>query len=43
MSAILRALQKRLGGDRPSAVQALLAAIVTGFAVAALVYRLLRA
>jgi len=40
--AVKSAFAKRLQGDRPSALQATLAALVAGIAAAVLTYRLMR-
>ena len=43
MSGVLKgALRKRVSGDKPSPVQATLAAIVAGAATAVLTYRVMR-
>ena len=43
MSGVLKsAIAKRVGGDKPSVVQATLAAIVAGVAAAALTYKVMR-
>jgi|RhiMetStandDraft_4_1073278.scaffolds.fasta_scaffold1092394_2 hypothetical protein len=43
MAGVLRgAVMKRVGGDKPSSVQAALAAAVAGVAAAVLTYRMLR-
>jgi hypothetical protein len=43
MSGVLKgALAKRISGDRPSPIQAALAAFVAGVAAAVLTYRLMR-
>jgi hypothetical protein len=43
MAGVLKsAVAKRVGGDKPSVVQAALAAVVAGAATAALTYRIMR-
>ena len=43
MSGVLKsAISKRLQGDKPSVLQAMLVALVAGIAAAVLTYRLLR-
>jgi hypothetical protein len=43
MSGVLKsAISKRLQGDKPSVLQAMLVALVAGIVVAVLTYRLLR-
>jgi len=41
-AAVKKAFAKRMQGERPSVLQALLAAIVAGVAAAVLTYRLMR-
>ena len=42
-NVFMNAVQKRLGGDRPSVLHAALAAAVAGAAAAVVTYRVLRA
>ena len=42
-NVLMNAVQKKLGGGRPSVVQAALAAVVAGVAAAVITYRVLRA
>ena len=39
----MKAVTKKLGGNRPSVLQAALAAAIAGFAAAVITYRVLRA